>query len=88
METWYKYSSSAWRNEPHIVPVQVEKSSASSVWISGRPVRLQSTYDNYFRTFDEAKQYVVNKYTKRVEQLKEQLLRAEGTLKEVQEQTI
>ncbi len=86
METWYKFDGFCWKNEPFIKEVQVEKSSSNSVWINKKAVRQQSQYDNYFRTFDEAKQYGVNKFTRKFEAAKNHLMSVEDRLKRVQNQ--
>lgn len=84
METWYKFDHMPWRNEQRIKPVQVEKSTAATIWIDGRMNRTRSDYDNFFPTFEEAKAFGVEKYSRKVEQLKEQLQAAEKELAEIE----
>ena len=86
MKIWYKFDGFCWRNEPFIKVVQVEKSSSSSVWIGKKVVRQRSEYDNYFRTFKEAKQYGVNKFTREFESAKNHLVGVEDRLKRIQNQ--
>lgn len=38
--------------------VFVEKETEKSVWIRGRRIAKRSSYENYFDTFDEAKEFL------------------------------
>ena len=41
-----------------IETIQVEKESEKSVWIDGRRCAKRSGFDNYFDSFDEAKEFL------------------------------
>lgn len=56
MITKYKAYKRTWGTT--IEPVQVEKETVSSIWIDGRRSAKRSSYENYFDTWDEAKEFL------------------------------
>jgi hypothetical protein len=56
MITKYKATKCTWGKM--IEPVQVEKETASSVWINGRRNAKRTSYENYFDTWEEAKEFL------------------------------
>lgn len=73
---WYKVSL-GWQM---ISPVEIEKETESSVWINGCRRAKISTYENYFDSWDDAKQFLMDHAQKRVDSLRLQLERANGEL--------
>lgn len=84
MEIWYRFNYMAWMSKPRIEPVKVEKSTASTIWIDGRQHRIKSDYDNFFPTYEEAKAFGVDKYSRKVSSLKTKLQSAEEELQEIE----
>jgi hypothetical protein len=56
-----------------IEEVEVERESKSSVWINGRRNAKRSDYHNYFDTWLDAKQAIVNRQESRCASLRRQL---------------
>lgn len=74
----YKTSQSLWK--PSIEAVEVEKETAQSIWIDGRRIAKLSSYDNYFDSFDDAKNFLcelakqeISKHRKRLESAQQSL---------------
>ena len=69
------YVIKSWGHE--IKPVEVTKKSASSVWImidnTERRSSINSSYENYFDTKEQAKEFLINRERRKVEELKESL---------------
>lgn len=60
--------------------VEVEKETASSIWINGRRNAKRSDYHNYFDTFQEAKDFCIAESQKRVDGARHQLNSANDVL--------
>jgi hypothetical protein len=63
-----------------IEPVEVEKETASSVWINGRRNNKRSGYDSYFDTWEEAKAYLLEQAERKVAGRRRSLEAANGEL--------
>lgn len=63
MTTWFK----AGQYGNRIERVEIEKSTDSSVWIKGRRNAIKSSYENYFKSFDEAKSFLLRKFEIKLE---------------------
>ncbi len=50
-----------------IEAVEVDRETESSVWIKGRRNSKLSSYENYFPTFSQAKEFAVARSTRAVE---------------------
>jgi len=83
METWYKLNEYKFPDGKWIEPVQVEKHTASTVWINGSGNRIRSDYANYFPTFEEAQAFGINRIESEIEGLKNRLTREEFDLNEI-----
>ena len=64
MKTWYRTHRKIWIGkrdtaETIVEPVEVERSTAANVWINGRRCNKRTTYENYFETFEEARDFVL-----------------------------
>lgn len=60
-----KYKAEAnWRVSIEIV--ECDKETESSVWIKGRRNNKRSSYENYFDTFDEAREFCLYSAVKKV----------------------
>lgn len=62
--------------KPEIVMVKVEKETEAFVWIKGRREAKANSYHRYFDTFDEAKEYLVDVFTKKADSARESAERA------------
>ena len=76
MITKYKACRRAWGNL--IEPVQVEKETESRVWIDGRRRAKRSGFDNYFDTWDEAKEFMTEYAEKKLDRARRDLEAAQG----------
>jgi hypothetical protein len=56
-----------------IKPVEVEKESESSVWIKGRVNKKISSYTGFFKTWDEARNYLINQIQQKIDSAKRSL---------------
>ncbi len=80
-ETWYmgrKFS------DPKVEPVEVERSTESSVWINGRRNAIEADHYVYCRTFDEARKKVVDHYTEMYEKASRRTAYQKNLLTEAQ----
>ena len=59
------YRTGGWKEL--IETVEVERETDSSVWIKGRRNLKMSNYDCYWETMDEAKEYLSNHFSKKIE---------------------
>lgn len=73
-----KYRTSNW--DARIEQVEVEKETASCVWIKGRKRAKATDYHFYFDTFDQAKQKMIEIAQAKVDGLQRQLDNAKGFL--------
>lgn len=58
---------------PKIKEIDLDRATASSVWIDGRRRARESEYEAYFDTWDEARKHLLFIYEKRVAQARSQL---------------
>ena len=75
-ETWFK--TYRWRNG--IEAVQVERHTDASVWMKGRKRARSGQYENYFQSWDDARNYLMDRAESHVLSLKRQLESAQGEL--------
>ena len=69
-----KYKCNNW--EVKITKVEVERETDKCVWINGRRNSKESEYDNFFDTFEEAKEFIIGFGERKVAQAKKRLERA------------
>jgi hypothetical protein len=72
--TWYRIR---WEQ---ITPVQVERSTQTSIWMDGHRESRASNYTSYFPSWEEARNYLLDKTEREAASLKAQLTRKEGLL--------
>ena len=71
-----------------IVKVVITRESESSYWSDKFGMeRKSSSWHQYFDTFEEAKNYLINKYIKAIKGLQNNLESAENKLKDVESLT-
>jgi len=80
-ETWYVGCK---RFDPKVEPVEVERSTETSVWVNGRRNAIESNSNVYCRTFEEAKKIVVDHLTEKYEQASKRMLYQKELLTEAQ----
>lgn len=85
METWYE-THSRWLN-PEIVPVEVERSSHSSIWIKGRRHAIYTDFRQYHRSEAEARSHLTGRIKRRIEWLESELEKTRQKLRKIQAQT-
>lgn len=81
-----KYKTEAWNSK--IEPVTVVKETAKQLVVEydcygkthQRRAAKESAYDNYFDTWEEAHEHLIDRAAKRVESLRSQLQTANGNL--------
>ena len=77
METWYEVPMQyGWQ----IKPVEVAKSTASSIWIGKHRRFKSSAYEIYVPTLGEAKGILMDRCEKVIKRLKSDLAEAENAL--------
>ena len=67
-----------------IETVTIERVSEQSVWAGGRRYARASKYEKYFETYEQAKNYLLDKAERKLDMAKKSLSYAEEMLKEVQ----
>ncbi len=89
METWFKTGG---YGDKKIEAVQVERSTDKSVWYKETnwngsskisQTRIKSDYYNFFKTFEEAKDFLVKKAERKHENAKRNLDSARSELEEM-----
>lgn len=65
MNSWWRVSGFRWGNGARIEPIQILKSTSSSVWINGRRNAKLSEHDAYFETEAEAVKFARECVTRR-----------------------
>ncbi len=73
-----KYLALKYSYRPTIQAVQVEKETKQSVWIDGRRSAKQTTYENYFDSFDDAKNFLAKLADDKLISARRQLEAARG----------
>jgi hypothetical protein len=61
-----------------ILKIEVVRETASSVWVNGSRCAKETTYDNYFDTWDEAKTHLLEKAEVELENARRRLQTAQG----------
>jgi len=94
IEQWYevvRYAIS--RNENFIVPVKVSKSTNKSVWAESnfRKGKFQrslrsSGWSSYFKTFDEAKTFALDRQMVKIKSTQDRLVRENADYAKIQRQ--
>lgn len=79
---WFKAIGSRYGHYS-IEAVEVEKETAHFVTMQGNRVAKRSSYDNYFPSFGEAKDYLMEKATGRLESAKDALKCAQEGVNQV-----
>ena len=80
---YYKASTLSWRAP--IEKIEVERESKDSIWINGRRNAKRAGYENHFKTFEEAKNWLIqvaedekNKFERDLDQAIERLNKLES----------
>jgi hypothetical protein len=76
MEIWYRAGDCL-----QIDRVEVERSTDWSVYIGGRQHKRQTSYHRYFRTWDEARNHLIDACRGTVQTAEAKLRRAENDLR-------
>ena len=63
--------------------VEVERETKSSIWINGRRLAKRTKFENYFDTFDAAKNYLVNVASKKLMGARAGLEYAQGFMRDI-----
>ena len=74
-----KYRTGGWSRRP-IVPIEVERETASSVWINGNRHGKMTDYHQYWDTFYDAHAYLIANAERAVDSCRLSLERAKGEL--------
>lgn len=63
-----KYFKTRYRhyNSNHIEEIEADRESDSSIWINGERRAKRTEHDNYFRTYQEAKDWLIEEATKEI----------------------
>jgi hypothetical protein len=61
MEKKYLIKSWNYHKERPILEIEIERETASSIWINGSRELKITQYRKYFDTFEDAKKYLINK---------------------------
>jgi hypothetical protein len=69
-----------------IETIEVERKTEKSVWINESRSARTSDWEQYFDTFEEAKNHLIKQAEEKIESAKNNLAIAESFLKDVQEQ--
>lgn len=83
MKIVYRTSSYGKRIEK----LKAERETDHSVWVEGRRYNKRSSWYNHFDSFEEAKQYLLNKAVLNVESLERQLKNAKEELEKIRVKT-
>ena len=78
--TYYKTNS----YHTAIEQVEAERVSDNFINIDGRRTAIRSSYDNYFLTREEAKQFYIDKELRNIKGLEDRLAYAKDRLKEAE----
>lgn len=70
----------AGRYSDKVETVEVERETNFTVWIKGRKWSKKNKYEEYFDTFEEARESLVNRYQFELKTLKAQLKRTKQRL--------
>jgi hypothetical protein len=76
-----RYKTKGWDND--IEAVEIERETASSIWINGRRVRKDSCYDRFFDSWELAHDHLLKRCESQIENLKGQLARWKTELKKI-----
>lgn len=66
-----------------IKPVEIERFTESSIWINGRRRSCVSEHEMYFPSWMEAWQYLLARWTRKVESARDELERRAAILEKV-----
>ena len=66
-----------------ITAVEVDRESEFSVWINGRRNKKQSDWERYFDKWEDAKEYLLNIYEKKVSACKNNFERESAKLSDI-----
>ena len=69
MKTMFKVN--CWDSTPEIQPVEVEKTTAKSVWVNGRRNGRDTSHEKFFETHQEAKDWLQERCEMRIRNLQE-----------------
>ena len=78
-----KYQTSKYRYKVFINAVEVERETDTSVWVEGSRSAKRSSMDNYFDTWTEAHQFLLERAEDSVEIRRDHLALAEKELAEI-----
>ena len=67
-----------------IEKVEVERETEHSVWIDGRKLAKMSSYYSFFKTFEEAKKFLLKNADNRIEIAKSELVRYEDEKRKIE----
>jgi hypothetical protein len=74
-----KYRSGGYnKNGAPIEAVEVQRETQSTIWINGKRGSKRTEYDNYFDTWDEAKEFLLSKASSELASARRKLERAQG----------
>jgi DNA-binding transcriptional regulator GbsR (MarR family) len=76
------YKAESWITEK-IITIKVGKVTEKSIWVGGSRRARYSAYDNYFKTFDEAKTFLIEQAQKKVDIASATLAREQEKLTKV-----
>lgn len=69
---WFKVDAARFR-PTKIIPVEIERFTASSIWIKGKRFALNTDWDNYFPTWELAHNFLLTNAQQRVEDARRNL---------------
>ena len=77
--------SDEWDSVASIWPVEIERETPKCVWVNGNRKLKRSTYENFYNSFKEAKDALLEAQEIRVERLQGRLKMAESILNDIRE---
>ena len=86
MEKWYRTDYFFGKYGDPIKIIYADKSSDKSIWINGQRNLIRTSSYSYFKTFDEAKKFLLDKWSKKIDSLKFSLRSANKTFDRIMDQ--
>lgn len=77
-----RYLTTSYWND--IRTVEVERETEKCVWVKGRRQHRRSRYDNYFDTYDQARQFLIDEAQTRLAQAEQKVAQRRALLETVQ----
>ena len=93
METWYEVNKWATSKDNFIRPIKVSRSTDKTVWVENdlrkdkfQRALISSEDVSYFKTFDEAKQFALDRQMIKIKATQDRLVRKNADYAKIQRQ--